>query len=54
MKAEEYMARIIRRETGKTVAASKRLARRIAATQVVRAIKEGPELAVVGNRSYVN
>ncbi len=44
MKAVDYIAKIVQRETGKTIKDSLCLARRIARTQVVSAIKEGPEL----------
>ena len=43
MKAEEYLARIIRKESGKTESTSAVIARRIVEKQVVSAIKEGPE-----------
>jgi len=54
VKAESYLTEIIRRETKKSAVASKRLARRITQTQVVQAIKEGPEIQMQRRRSYVS
>ena len=51
MKAEAYLTEIIRRETQKTAVASKRLARRIARAQLVRAIREGQETQTQRRRS---
>jgi len=44
MKAVDYIAKVLQRETGKTKKDSLRLARHIVRTNVVRAIREGPEL----------
>ena len=52
MKAETYLVHIIRREFKTTPAQSKRLARRVATTPLVLAIKEGPQNIVVEKRAY--
>ena len=54
MKAEKYLAQFMRKELGKTAIQSKRLAERITKNLTVRAIKEGPESAIIGRKSYVN